>query len=288
MVDNKESKQHPIRYIAEKTGVKPITLRAWENRYKLLMPKRKDSGHRFYSDKDVSLVQRVVALLNQGYSISKAVYAVKNYDEYELIGDGQIKHLINFEIMDKAIYKNNISLAIKQVSELYALYSPEAFAQIIYPAIITHLNNDVWPYVFNAEIVQDMFIDGVILLLQQTINENNHHKLQKKVLVVGYRTSMVKNLVTHGLMLANIFHVHGFKVHFCSGVSSKESFKNLELYDLVLIFGKSDEFFLKQLDCIFEKNNNNFYISMVGKQYSMKNLTVLSNDYSEVFNQINF
>jgi DNA-binding transcriptional MerR regulator len=286
MIDTEESKQYPIRHIADKTGVKPITLRAWENRYKLLVPQRTEKGQRFYSDEDVALVQRVVALLSQGYSISKAAEAVKKYDEYELVGEGQTKHLINFKIMDNAIYKNNISLAVREVSDLYELYSPEAFAQFIYPAIMTHLNQEIWPTIQHAEIARDIFMDGVILRLQQTVNENNNHKDQKKALVVGYRAAMIKNLVIHGLLIANILHVHGVKVHFCSGVSSKESFKELDSYDFVVMFGRSDEFHLGQLDHALEGEDNSFYMSMVGKQHVLKNINVLSNDYSEVFKQI--
>jgi DNA-binding transcriptional MerR regulator len=286
MIVIEESKQYPIRYIAEKTGVKPITLRAWENRYKLVIPQRTEKGHRFYSDEDVDLVQRVVTLLSKGYSISEAVDVVKNYDKYELVGEGKTKHLINFDVMDKAIYKNNISLSVREVSDLYALYSPEAFAQVIYPAIMTHLNQEIWPNISHAEIARDMFMDAVILHLQKIINENNQHKLQKKVIVVGYRTAMIKNLVIHGLLLANILHVHGLNVQFCSGISSKESFKGLEAYDMVIMFGRSDGFYLGQLDHFLENEEHDFYISMVGKQYAMENVTVLSSDYSAIFDQI--
>jgi hypothetical protein len=82
--------------------------------------------------------------------------------------------------------------------------------------------------------------------------------------------------------------VHGLKVHFCSGVSSKESFKGLDAYDSVLIFGRSDEFYMRQLDQTLEFAGKNFYMSMVGKQYALKNIHVLSNNYSEVFEEIKF
>ena len=286
MLTKEQSKKHPIRYIAEKTGVKPITLRAWEKRYNLLCPQRTEKGHRFYSDDDILLVQRVLVLLSQGYSISKAADAIRNYDDYELIGKGKNKHLISFDSLDKAIKSNNVSLAIKELAELYAIYSPEVFSQVIYPSVINHLNQAIWPNIDCAEILQSMFLDGIYMKLSQIINQNNKSKAQKKVLVIGYKTSMVKNLIIHGLLIANILNARGLNVQFCSGVSSKDFFDLSSYYDAVIIFARSDEFNLYQLDKSLKNSAKPYYISIVGKQHTMNNLHVLPCDYSEIFHQI--
>ncbi len=60
---------YPIRTIATMTGVKPVTLRAWETRYGLLKPIRTESGHRLYTDKDIETIQRAVALRAKGIPI---------------------------------------------------------------------------------------------------------------------------------------------------------------------------------------------------------------------------
>ena len=67
----------PIRVLSERTGVAATTLRAWEKRYGLLKPARTPKGHRFYTEEDVRLVGTVVALLQQGSSISEAVRQLK-------------------------------------------------------------------------------------------------------------------------------------------------------------------------------------------------------------------
>lgn len=43
----------PIREVARLTGVNPVTLRAWERRYGLVVPQRTGKGHRLYSEDQV-------------------------------------------------------------------------------------------------------------------------------------------------------------------------------------------------------------------------------------------
>lgn len=62
---------YPIRTVAALTGVKPVTLRAWERRHALVSPRRADSGHRLYSRKDLDLLRRVAALVEQGIPIGR-------------------------------------------------------------------------------------------------------------------------------------------------------------------------------------------------------------------------
>jgi len=61
----------PIRTVSELTGVNSITLRAWENRYGLIEPVRKASGHRLYTQEHIDLINRVVGLLDRGMRIGQ-------------------------------------------------------------------------------------------------------------------------------------------------------------------------------------------------------------------------
>lgn len=62
----------PIRTVARLTGINPVTLRAWERRYKLIHPQRTPKGHRLYTEQDIERIQEVLKLLDQGISISQA------------------------------------------------------------------------------------------------------------------------------------------------------------------------------------------------------------------------
>ncbi|MBX9756234.1 MAG: MerR family transcriptional regulator [Pseudomonadaceae bacterium] len=68
----------PIREVARQTGVNPVTLRAWERRYGLLIPQRTAKGHRLYSDADVVKIQAVLAWLERGVAVSQVAELLRN------------------------------------------------------------------------------------------------------------------------------------------------------------------------------------------------------------------
>ena len=61
----------PIRTVSSLTNVNAITLRAWESRYGLIKPVRKSSGHRLYTQADIDIINRTVALLDRGMRIGQ-------------------------------------------------------------------------------------------------------------------------------------------------------------------------------------------------------------------------
>lgn len=62
---------YPIRTVSAITGINPVTLRAWERRYGLVKPRRTDTGHRVYSARDIDKINRAIALVERGHSISQ-------------------------------------------------------------------------------------------------------------------------------------------------------------------------------------------------------------------------
>lgn len=63
---------YPIRVVARLTGINPVTIRAWERRYSLVLPERTPGGHRLYSRADVELLRAATRLVDQGVAISRA------------------------------------------------------------------------------------------------------------------------------------------------------------------------------------------------------------------------
>lgn len=59
-----------IRDIENLTGIKAHTLRIWEQRHRLFIPKRKESNHRIYDNEDLKYILRIAFLYNNGYKIS--------------------------------------------------------------------------------------------------------------------------------------------------------------------------------------------------------------------------
>jgi MerR family transcriptional regulator, light-induced transcriptional regulator len=61
----------PIRTISSLTGVKPMTLRAWERRYGLVRPQRTPKGHRLYTHQHVERIRRVLTLIERGVPVGR-------------------------------------------------------------------------------------------------------------------------------------------------------------------------------------------------------------------------
>ena len=71
ILDYQAEKLYTIGTVSKLTGVGAITLRAWERRYGLITPVRKESGHRLYTRKHIDQINRITALTQQGIRISQ-------------------------------------------------------------------------------------------------------------------------------------------------------------------------------------------------------------------------
>ncbi|TAF66932.1 MAG: MerR family transcriptional regulator [Cytophagales bacterium] len=61
---------YSIKDLEHLSGIKAHTLRIWEQRYKLVSPKRTDTNIRFYDDEDLKFILNVSLLKDHGYKIS--------------------------------------------------------------------------------------------------------------------------------------------------------------------------------------------------------------------------
>ena len=66
-----DTPRHPVRLVANLTGLSPHVLRAWERRYGVVAPHRSQGGQRLYSDHDVERLRRLRQLTGRGHSISR-------------------------------------------------------------------------------------------------------------------------------------------------------------------------------------------------------------------------
>ena len=63
--------RHPVRLAAQRSGLTPHVLRAWERRYRVVTPVRSEGGQRLYSDLDVERLRLLRRLTGLGHSISQ-------------------------------------------------------------------------------------------------------------------------------------------------------------------------------------------------------------------------
>lgn len=62
-----------LKAVVLETGLKPHTLRSWERKYGLPRPLRTEGKHRVYTQKDIDTVKWLIARLEEGITISRAV-----------------------------------------------------------------------------------------------------------------------------------------------------------------------------------------------------------------------
>ncbi|GLB58021.1 MerR family transcriptional regulator [Cytobacillus sp. NCCP-133] len=73
-----EEGKYNIKAVSKMLGIQPGTLRAWERRYRIVAPKRNESGHRLYTEGHVRILKWLLHKVNQGFSISQAVSLFEN------------------------------------------------------------------------------------------------------------------------------------------------------------------------------------------------------------------
>ena len=94
-----------IQEISTLTGIKPHTLRIWEQRYNIPKPKRTSTNIRYYDDEDLKLLLNIALLNHQGQRISQLV----KLSEEEL----------NSRVVDFASRNNNLTIHLQTlISEI--------------------------------------------------------------------------------------------------------------------------------------------------------------------------
>ena len=111
--------KYTIKVLSERTGVRPVTLRAWERRYDLLDPDRLDNNYRLYSERDIQIIRWITHRLDEGLTISSAVREYK-----DLRGQG--------------IWPESLPSVIIPTPSKKPQHSPKVFAEKLYQSLVIH------------------------------------------------------------------------------------------------------------------------------------------------------
>ena len=65
--------RYSIKDIELLTGIKAHTIRIWEQRYNIPLPKRTDTNIRYYDDNDLRLLLNISLLNHNGHKISEII-----------------------------------------------------------------------------------------------------------------------------------------------------------------------------------------------------------------------
>ncbi len=78
IADLSDKPKYTIKAVSSQTGVRPVTLRAWERRYDILTPFRSENKYRLYSDRDIAILRWIKHRVDSGLSISSSVTEFKS------------------------------------------------------------------------------------------------------------------------------------------------------------------------------------------------------------------
>ena len=111
------AQQFSIKDLEHFTGVKSHTIRAWEQRYSLLIPKRTATNIRYYSGDDLKKLLNVSYLLEHGMKISK-------------IADLSEQALLNL-VQETQIEEGGLSAVFSQLKMSMLNYDEPLFRQVV-------------------------------------------------------------------------------------------------------------------------------------------------------------
>ncbi len=104
---------YSIQDLAHLSGIKPHTIRIWEQRYKIIKPKRTNTNIRTYNDFELKKLLNISLLLNNGYKISKV--AILN--EAQLVSEIDNLQLLKIESVSNESSITNLITAMVDFDE---------------------------------------------------------------------------------------------------------------------------------------------------------------------------
>lgn len=166
---------YSIKDLEKLSGIKAHTLRIWEQRYKIIQPKRTDTNIRYYLDEDLRLLLNIALLNKNGYKISKIakMSEVERMEKVAELSSIESEFATQFDAltistmeMDEYKFNNIISAHIRQLG------FERTMLEIIYP-FIDKLGR-LWS-TGSIKGVQESFITNLIRQkVIAAINAENH------------------------------------------------------------------------------------------------------------------
>ena len=134
-------KEFGINVISTVCGVMPHTIRTWEKRYQVFTPERSEGGHRLYSEVDLAKAKLIVALIEQGHTISSlARHSLQDLRSLLVVNKGEdsesgkmftsvetkrlLQHLANFNIDMVASGMQHLRLSIGVKEFIFKIVLP--------------------------------------------------------------------------------------------------------------------------------------------------------------------
>jgi DNA-binding transcriptional MerR regulator len=108
---------YSIKDLEHLTGIKAHTLRIWEQRYEIVVPRRTDTNIRTYSDEDLKTLLNVAVLIQKGWRISKIADLSRDQ--------------LNQKVLEEALERGSQSAQVTRMIQACIDLDEATFSQIL-------------------------------------------------------------------------------------------------------------------------------------------------------------
>ncbi len=147
--DFSDEPRYTIKSVSIQTGIRPVTLRAWERRHELLNPYRSDNRYRLYSERDIAILRWIKSRVDEGISISNAVLELRQMTRNgvwpDAVPTAPTRTLVTPKAtpetythwLYEALIKHNEERAAELVKELQSSYDlMTIFSRVVAPTLV--------------------------------------------------------------------------------------------------------------------------------------------------------
>jgi len=173
----------PIRDVARLTGVNPVTLRAWERRYGLVVPQRTSKGHRLYSHDQVQRIQAILSWLNRGVAVSQVLPLLEHDQAPKPAAQGDDWQAQQAHLTDCIAHLAERRLD-QQFNQAMALYPAATLCEQLLLPLLDQLETR-WQVHPSARVEQAFFHSWLRSKLGLRVYHNNRQLQGAPVLLVG-------------------------------------------------------------------------------------------------------
>lgn len=222
----------PIREISRATGVNTVTLRAWERRYGLLIPRRTNKGHRLYSHADIDRVKEIQVWLGRGLAISKVKALLADEQRGDAVPEIDSIWLQLAQQIQTTITAFNRSQLERLIEDTFSLYPIPMIADYLLIPLQMELQGDE-----PGKPARRAFFAAVLLEYIQAAQSRQRQVAQgAKILVVSAAQDehpLLPQVLNYGLL------VNQHQADFLGYLSAKESLLSAEALGakIVVIIG---------------------------------------------------
>ncbi|MCE0495021.1 MerR family transcriptional regulator [Vibrio salinus] len=228
-----EQQLYSIREVSEITGVKPVTLRAWQRRYNLVQPKRTEKGHRLFSEEDLTRIQEIQSWLNKGISIGKVAELLDKSQTIEAVSvDNVHPYLDEFEPVLEALTQLKRRRLVQMINSVLKEYPLDiVMERLIFPILdaLDKMKSSVRS--ISKALLQSVLISKLSMIME------SENRVSRKGNCLFISLDPAGSL--YAWLKASLIVNDGYALTFLDGVEDLAGLNNellSEPYDRVMIF----------------------------------------------------